>query len=363
MKTKLGLLGIVLIFCAVAVLSGQVRQAAAIGPTTNNSTIPNLTSGDQPQDEIKPPVNSILLGPTSQLGTAQPKVIIDFIGASKQDKLRVTANETWYLQIDVNSPGWLYIYEYSPAGNTLPGKWLAYKWQVAQSGLWELGPFTPGTNEPEGQHIYRVWFYSDGRWAPEDSATSQNNIIYWTYSKGLATALPPQPPVAPVKEATFLDRLHSFVINPVTFIIAFLVLIFLVGFYFSRKYGWRMKTGDIVARLDNIELREQSVDVCLTPASAKLSLPNGTEIPLAGNCRIVGRGDLARALGLNELDLISRQHFQIKAEGEQFYIEDLGSANGTRLNGTDIRGKGSVTLDDNDIIELAGSAHLTFYFL
>jgi hypothetical protein len=363
MKNKLNLLAIILIFCALAILSGHAKQAAAIGPTTNNSTIPNLTTGDQPQDEIKPPVNSILLGPTSQLGTAQPKVIIDFIGASKQDKLRVTANETWHLQIDINSPGWIYIYEYFPAGNTLPGKWLAYKWQVAQSGLWELGPFTPGNNEPEGQHIYRVWFYSDGRWDQEDSAASQNNIIYWTYSKGLPAALPPQPPVAPVKEATFFERLLSFVISPVTFVIAILVLIFLVGFYFSRKYSWWARTGDTLAQPYVRESREQSMDTCSTPASAKLSLPNGMEIPLAGDCRIIGREDLARALGLNELGLISRQHFQIKSEGEQFYIEDLGSANGTRVNGTDIRGKGSVTLDDNDIIELAGSAHLTFYFL
>lgn len=364
MRGKLLFFAVTLVFCAFAALTGQTADVGAVGASTNNATIPNFPISDQSQDEIKPLVNCVLLGPTSQSKTTPPNVILDFIGTSKQDKFKITANETWYLEIDINAPGWLYIYEYFPVGNALPGKWIAYKWQVVQSGLWELGPFTPGNNEPEGQHIYRVWFYSDGHWAGEDSNASQNNLVYWTYSKGPPAAqAPPQPLIAPVKGATFLDRLHSFITNPIALAIGILILIILVGFYISRRYIRWGRSEDTVSLPDDAEMEGQSTVVPSAVASAKLSLSNGMEIPLAGNSRVIGRGDLARSLGLDELGLISRQHFEVKTDGEQFYIEDLGSVNGTRLNGTDIGGKGPISLNDDDLIEPASAIRLKFYVL
>ena len=78
---------------------------------------------------------------------------------------------------------------------------------------------------------------------------------------------------------------------------------------------------------------------------------------------MIGRGDLARALSLDDLVLISRRHFEVKLDDEQFYVEDLGSANGTHLNGEDISGKGPVSLNNDDIIELAGAISLKFHLL
>jgi pSer/pThr/pTyr-binding forkhead associated (FHA) protein len=92
-------------------------------------------------------------------------------------------------------------------------------------------------------------------------------------------------------------------------------------------------------------------------------LPNGIDIQLSGNSKVIGRGDLARVLSLDELGLISRRHFEVKYDEEQFYVEDLCSANGTHLNGKDISGQGPVSLDDNDIIEPAGAVHLKFHLL
>jgi hypothetical protein len=364
MRGTLLFFALTLVFSVFAALPGQTADVRAVGASTNNSTTPNFPISDQSQDEIKPLVNCILLGTTSQSKTTPPNVILDFMGASKQDKFKITANETWYLEIDINAPGWLYIYEYFPAGNNLPGRWIAYKWQLVQSGLWELGPFTPTNNEPEGQHIYKVWFYSDGRWADEDSNASQPTLVYWTYSKGPSSAQSPlQPPVAPVKEPTFLERLHSFIMNPIAWALGVLILVILASFYISRRYIRWGRCDDTVSPADDADTEEQSHILPSVAAGSKLSLPNGMEIPLAGNSRIIGRGDLARALGLDELGLISRQHFEVKADGEQFYIEDLGSANGTRLNGIDISGKGSVNLNDNDVIEPAGILRLTFYII
>jgi hypothetical protein len=361
MRGTLLFLVIALIFSALVVLLGQIAGVGAIGAPTDNSTIPNIPTSDQSQDEIKPPVEYVLQGPSSQSKETPPNFIPRFIGSSEEDKFKVTANESWYLDVDINTPGWLYICEYFPVGDGLQGKWIAYKWQLLQSGLWRLGPFTPADNEPEGQHIYRIWFYSDGQWAAEDPNSPQNNLVYWTYSKGQpAQQIPPQPPIAPVKEATFLDQVHRFIIKPVVLVLgtSLLVVMVMAGLYLSRSYTRRGGSQDTASLPAEAEPALPSAVV-----SAKIALPNGVEIRLAGNSRVIGRGDLARALGLDELGLISRRHFEVKSEEEQFYIEDMGSANGTRLNGADISGKGPVSLNNDDVIEPAGAIRLKFYIL
>ena len=105
---------------------------------------------------------------------------------------------------------------------------------------------------------------------------------------------------------------------------------------------------------------EQSAVSPLPKLNAKILLPNNMEIELDGNNLIMGRGDFARILNLDELGLISRNHFEIKPVNGQFYIEDLDSANGTMLNGEDIRGKGQTILNDSDVIELASAICLRF---
>jgi len=52
---------------------------------------------------------------------------------------------------------------------------------------------------------------------------------------------------------------------------------------------------------------------------------------------------------------VSREHFRLIPENDQWYIEDLGSKNGTKLNGSKIRVREAV--DEGDMIEFA-SVHL-----
>lgn len=359
-----------LIFSALAVLLGQTAGVGAIGAPTDNSTIPDVPTSAQLQDEIKPPVQYVMQGPSSQSESTPPNFIPGFIGASERDKFKVTANENWYLDVDINTPGWLYIYEYFPAGGDFQGKWIAYKWQLLQSGLWRLGPFTPGDNEPEGQHIYRIWFYSDGQWAAEDPNAPQNNLVYWVYSKGQpseqpAEQIPSQPPTASVEQTTLLDQLHRLITKPVVLVLgsSVLVVIIMLGLYMSWSYSGWGRSQNTVSPLAEAEPEVPSAALPSAVVNAKIALPNGVEIQLASNSRVMGRGDLARALGLDELGLISRRHFEIKSEEEQFYIEDMGSANGTRLNGADISGKGPVSLNNGDVIEPAGAICLKFYVL
>jgi hypothetical protein len=367
MRNALLLLTFTLIFGALAGLFVQTAHVGAMGAPTDNTTVPNVPAGDQSQDEIKPPVEYVLLGPTSQSENTPPNFIVGFIAASGQEQFTVTANENWYLDVDINTPGWIYIYEYFPAGGDFQGQWIAYKWQLLESGLWRLGPFAPGDNEPEGQHIYRIWFYSDGQWAAGDPNTRQNNLVYWTYSKGKPAEpaiepVPPPSPIAPAKEATFPAKVYEFITRPVVLVLGASLLVVIVGLSLLTIYVRRRRGQDMVSSPGEAEPEELSAPLP-SPVRAKIVLPNGIDIQLSGNSKVIGRGDLARVLGLDELGLISRRHFEVKYDEEQFYVEDLCSANGTHLNGKDISGKGPVSLDDNDIIEPAGAVHLKFHLL
>lgn len=83
-------------------------------------------------------------------------------------------------------------------------------------------------------------------------------------------------------------------------------------------------------------------------------------IDVVGAERIFGRTDLMRMISSEDARYISRQHFQIKYENGRFYIRDLGSKNGTKLNGNEISGKGWVELKSGDIINVAGVVDLQF---
>jgi pSer/pThr/pTyr-binding forkhead associated (FHA) protein len=59
-------------------------------------------------------------------------------------------------------------------------------------------------------------------------------------------------------------------------------------------------------------------------------------------------------------DMISWKHLFVERKNDEYYIEDTGSTNGTRLNGSNITGKGKYLLKNNDIVDLGGALSLTF---
>jgi hypothetical protein len=362
MKNWLQLLTFVLIFCSISLIIGHTASVEALGAPTDNATTPSIPAGDQSQGEIKPPVEYVLVGPTSQSETTPPNIIAGFITTSGQKESVVTDDEKWYLDLDINAPGWIYIYEYFPAGQASPGQWLAYKWQLPESGLWQLGPFTPSATEAEGQHAYRVWFYSNGQWSAGNPDSPQSYLIYWTYSKGKPAGLvSPPSPTSPPTEVGFSTKVYEFFTQPVVLVACLLVVV--AGLVMLVIYAWRRRTYYKVAPIDKTAYSEPSATSEAAAARATLALPNGIDIRLSGDSKVIGRGDLARALSLDDLGLISRRHFEVKLDDEQFYIEDLGSNNGTCLNDKDISGQGPISLDDNDVIEPAGMVSLKFHLL
>jgi len=333
----------------------------AMGAPTENFTIPD-PAGDTQHNEIKPPVFFEVRGPSAQPSSAPPSLTADLWRIPATGNSNISGDEQWYLNVDINAPGWLYIYEYYPPANET-GRWIAYKWQLNEPGQWRLGPFRPGEDEPEGQHIYRLRFYSNGQWEAGSDGAQKSSLVYWNYEKGTGDNTQPAPIPVNVQPVSAGDQLLKFLTNPVTLLVApsIIVIIVLMGWFARRSFRERRYRQN-AGRQPLVELFEQPSAPSLSPvrgaAVAILELSNGLRIRLGGESEIFGRAQVARSLGLDKLGAISRQHFKITFEDGKPFIEDMGSANGTTVNGRDIRGAGPVGLQDGDVIEMAGKVSL-----
>lgn len=68
----------------------------------------------------------------------------------------------------------------------------------------------------------------------------------------------------------------------------------------------------------------------------KLILPNNNEIRITENEKLFGREDFVGVVSTDELLFIGRKHFKTIKLDEMYYIEDLGTKNGTKLNGEEL---------------------------
>lgn len=66
--------------------------------------------------------------------------------------------------------------------------------------------------------------------------------------------------------------------------------------------------------------------------------------------------------GLPDSNVVSRIHAQIWVSGDEYYITDLGSSNGTYVNGVKLQPKIFCTLNPGDIIVLGQGDKVTFLF-
>jgi pSer/pThr/pTyr-binding forkhead associated (FHA) protein len=72
-----------------------------------------------------------------------------------------------------------------------------------------------------------------------------------------------------------------------------------------------------------------------------------------------GREDFTSFFPDSVLSYISRRHFKFTEENGEVCIEDIGSANGTLLNGREIRGGGAFVIKKGDNIDLGGRLRVT----
>lgn len=86
----------------------------------------------------------------------------------------------------------------------------------------------------------------------------------------------------------------------------------------------------------------------------------GTTVPLSEGTTMLGRAPFNDIVV--EEPGVSRQHAGIRAERDGFWIQDLGSRNGTFVNGQPVEGEGQ-RLRDMDFIELGGvQSHIQWVF-
>ena len=74
----------------------------------------------------------------------------------------------------------------------------------------------------------------------------------------------------------------------------------------------------------------------------------GVTFPLEGDQLVIGR-DAANSIAINDAE-ISRKHSRLSFQGGKYVIEDLGSTNGTFVNGQ--RLAGPVVLKPGDVVSL-----------
>lgn len=93
-------------------------------------------------------------------------------------------------------------------------------------------------------------------------------------------------------------------------------------------------------------------------ASLLIQEPDGSlrEAPLLGERIVLGRDPSCDIVIAGRL--ISRQHAAIRRRGTSYTLEDLGSRNGTSINGEMLAGPRA--LHDGDQIDLGGIGRLTF---
>jgi FHA domain len=95
-------------------------------------------------------------------------------------------------------------------------------------------------------------------------------------------------------------------------------------------------------------------------SSAKLILPNNTNIIIDGTGRIVGREDFVGIVSTDKLLYIGKNHFRIIKNHDGFYIEDLNTKNGTQLNGKDVEENSLKPLKSNDEILIGKTLKIKF---
>jgi hypothetical protein len=514
----------ILIALLVAILAFSVAITAISPVMAQDNPVPpsNPDESWQPPDEggqsVEPPVQVETYGQTSSSLQISPPLSIEpgipssivnayLVNSYGQTLSNLYGNEAIYLVVSFNGPGYFYLWEYYPYGNSPYGHWLCYRWYRPYAGIWRIGPFVAQSFDPAGRYTWKMWFLSGYSWStrllnfnyirsyyppdipdltpapvynpPSISSFSASKssieagetvVLTWTTTNAASATISPgvgtvaasgSTTVTPAATTTYTlvanSKTGSSVSSTATITVrprvsptinmsqstiqrgqstslswnapgAIRVLITGVGsadisgttqvspdqtttYTLTAAYidGTSQSTSVTVnveqppyllwgliallaitviviaillirrpAKARSVPAADTQAghatqtedtdtadtELATTPvveaAAAKLTLPGGNDILLAGNTRSLGRRDFEDLMPSAQVSYISRQHINIWSENGQYYIEDRSSTNGTKVNGMDIKGTGRHALADGDLIELAGKLSLNF---
>ena len=131
---------------------------------------------------------------------------------------------------------------------------------------------------------------------------------------------------------------------------------------YARDEGYHfMGPVSVVLRVDNdlkagrFGISSQMKEPARGESKAALVLPSGERLPLADKVVSFGRHPECTVV-VNDSN-VSRRHAEIRPTGRGYSLTDLGSTNGTKVNGIGINGERA--LSDGDIISL-GTTHIRY---
>ena len=109
------------------------------------------------------------------------------------------------------------------------------------------------------------------------------------------------------------------------------------------------------------QIQQQTARLLHVQTSTLLELPQGLAVIQLGkpNDRIPADIDLS---GFPNSEIVSRIHADIRVEGDAFYIEDMGSSNGTYINNSSLAQGNRHRLRPGDRIALGKGDKMTFLF-
>lgn len=126
------------------------------------------------------------------------------------------------------------------------------------------------------------------------------------------------------------------------------------GFHFLGPVSVSLSIDDDL-RPGRVMITSRMKEAHTSAASGSLVLPGGDRLPIGQRPVTVGRMPDC-TVPVDDAN-VSRRHCEIKLVGAAFVVTDLGSTNGTRVNG--VRIDGERVLSDADIISVGGT-HLRF---
>lgn len=110
------------------------------------------------------------------------------------------------------------------------------------------------------------------------------------------------------------------------------------------------------------QLQQQSAQLLHVQTNTKLELPSNLTVIHLGkpNTQVPPDVDVS---GFPNSEIVSRIHADIRVEGDAFYIEDLGSSNGTYINNVPLLPGNRHRLRAGDRIALGKGDKVTFLFI
>ncbi len=115
------------------------------------------------------------------------------------------------------------------------------------------------------------------------------------------------------------------------------------------------------ANLGSTQLQVNQAQLLHTQTNSAIELPNQLTIIQLGkpNDRIPPTIDVS---GFPDSEIVSRVHASIRVEGDVYYIEDVGSSNGTYINNMPLPPGNRHRLRAGDRIALGKGDKVTFIF-